>query len=60
MIENITKLLITNPNVRSMGLIDTNIGKFSMKNIVKSMDDNTKIQKKKKEAFNPFAMKSRG
>jgi len=43
-----------------MGLIDTNIGKFSMKNIVKSMDDNTKIQKKKKEAFNPFAMKSRG
>jgi len=46
-------------NIRSMCLIDTNISKFSMKHIVKAMDDNTKIQKKKKDSFNPFAMKNR-
>ena len=57
MIENLTKLLLTNPNIRSMGIIDTYIDKYGMSNIVKAMDHNTKVQKRKKEVFNPFSMK---
>jgi len=40
-----------------MSLLDTYIPKFALRHVVKAMDANTKIQKKKKDTYNPFSMK---